>query len=292
MLMEAIPTGVREELVATKSLSPVKVIAKLMTIYQPGGLHERTVILRQLEDPGEASNALTGVQSLRKWSWWLRRAQDVGLCLPNSTILLRGLTKLMKKLLSQNPEFAFRTSLVRNTLQLDTSPKHQTVRTYSEHLLSELEQLVHLEKSAERATTAGYPWGLPDAPPEEQIKLVQDDALMLRMLTLYIVAQIARDARLKERTKKCLKAKVGFLLEQPAAPEWCPECVSWWRNRTWLLFKYYYQMEEVTFFQGDFGGEARKPTTCGTNLGKPPDPLAHGGRSREQGPDMDSWDDA
>ena len=760
MLMDAIPTGVREELVATKSLSPVKVIAKLMTIYQPGGLHERTVILRQLEDPGEAGNAVTGVQSLRKWLRWLRRAQDVGLCLPDSTILLRGLTKLMKKLLNNNPELAFRTSLVRNTLQLDTIPNHQTVRTYSEHLLSELEQLVHLEKrskvaNAERATattsqvkqlnaassgstedknvkknvkeckffhqedgcrrgaactwghnvepgekrcyvcgstkhfarecprkdiqkdpkvqkvekeaeapnktankspapaeapavatkeaettkeevasvggdslrsvmeeaskmlksmgveekptktreemtkgrmlelqkelqqiqdgswkprinmmktamvarvkfgkkalldtgathalrskrsdenlvegkeykkvrvnlaaggsktmwmtdggtlvheepgmepilpvgrlvrelgcsfewkddecflfhpirgqiaveveegcpqitqaeaekmvdelegmmslrsmkkvayddacwgaewmaelvekhpvlasipslvkdnlvevpaedlsllkanrrtrrrwieqgvtvhlyagpeegltlkraylekggdgtrlieidvkrgahhdmlriggmystllklamlgaidavvggpncrtrsvlrhtpregfpgpsrTAGYPWGLPDAPPDEQGKLLQDDALMLRMLTLYMVAQIARDAMVKERSKRCLKAKVGFLLEQPAAPEWCPECASWWRNRTWLLFKHYYQMEEVTFYQGDFGGEARKPTTCGTNLGfQPPDPLVHGGRSREQGPELDS----
>lgn len=578
MLMDAIPTGVREELISTKSLSPVKVIAKLMTIYQPGGLHERTVILRQLEDPGEAGNAVTGVQSLRKWLRWLRRAQDVGLCLPDSAILLRGLTKLMKKLLNNNPELAFRTSLVRNTLQLDTIPNHQTVRTYSEHLLSELEQLVHLEKrskvaNAERATaptsqvkqlnaassgstedknvkknvkeckffhqedgcrrgaartwghnvepgekrcyvcgstkhfarecprkdiqkdpkvqkvekeaespnktankspapaeapavatkeaettkekvasvggdslrsvmeeaskmlksmgveekptkareemtkgrmlelqkelqqiqdgswkprvnmmrtamvarvksgkkalldtgathalrprrsdenlvegeeykrvrvnlaaggsktmwmtdggtlvheepgmepilaidavvggpncrtrsvlrhtpregfpgpsrTAGYPWGLPDAPPEEQGKLLQDDALMLRMLTLYMVAQIARDARVKERSKRYLKAKVGFLLEQPAAPEWCPECASWWRNRTWLLFKHYYQMEEVTFYQGDFGGEARKPTTCGTNLGfRPPDPLVHGGRSREQGPELDS----
>ena len=141
MLMEAIPTAVQEELVATKSLSPLKVIAKLMTIYQPGGVHERTVILRQLEDPGEAANVMVGVQSLRKLLRWLRRAQDVGLCLPDSTILLRGLTRLMKKLLNQNPEWAFRTSLIRNTLQLDTIPSHQAVRTYSEHLLAmELQQ--------------------------------------------------------------------------------------------------------------------------------------------------------
>lgn len=110
----------------------------------PGGLQEKQVILRQLEDP-EAGNALAGVTSLRKWLRRLRRAEDVGLSLPDASILLRGLTRFMKKLAS-NPEMGFRSSLIRNTLQLGTIPNHGTVRTHSEHLLSELEQMVHVEK--------------------------------------------------------------------------------------------------------------------------------------------------
>ena len=142
--------GVKEELVATKSLTPLRILAKLMSLYQPGGLQEKTVILKQLEDPGEATSAALGVQQLRKWLRWLRRAEDVGLSLPDASILVRGLHKLMKKVLGAHPEMAFRASLIRNTLQLDTIPNHDTVKTFSEHLLGEMEQLVHLEKKTKQ----------------------------------------------------------------------------------------------------------------------------------------------
>ena len=150
MLLSAIPGGVKEELVATKSLTPLRILAKLMALYQPGGLHEKTVILKQLEDPGEPTTAAQGVQQLRKWLRWLRRAEDVGLSLPDASILMRGINKLMKKLLGGHQEMAFRASLIRNTLQLDTIPNHETVKTFSEHLLGELEQLVHLEKKTKQ----------------------------------------------------------------------------------------------------------------------------------------------
>ena len=99
MMLTAIPTGVREELVATKSLTPLKVLAKLMSIYQPGGLQEKTVILRQLEDPGEQQTVLGATMSLRTWIRWLRRAEDVNLSLPDPSILVRGLHRLSKKVL-------------------------------------------------------------------------------------------------------------------------------------------------------------------------------------------------
>ena len=123
MMMAAVPQSIREELVATRSLTPLRIVTKLMTIYQPGGVQEKTVILKQLEDPGEAGTTSSGVAQLRKWLRWLRRAQDVGLSLPDASILMRGLTKLMKKILAANVELNFRASLVRNTLQLDTIPR-------------------------------------------------------------------------------------------------------------------------------------------------------------------------
>ena len=96
-----------------------------------------------------------GVQQLRKWLR-LRRAEDVGLSLPDASILMRGLNKLMKKVLGLHQEMAFRASLVRYTLQLDTIPNHETVKTFSEHLLGEPEQLVHLEKKTkQRAASPG-----------------------------------------------------------------------------------------------------------------------------------------
>ena len=66
-----------------------------------------------------------------------------GLNLPDSTILMKGITRLSQKVLAQQPGLQFRCSLVRNTLQLDTVPTEETVKTYAEHLLAELEQLMH-----------------------------------------------------------------------------------------------------------------------------------------------------
>ena len=48
---------------------------------------------------------------------------------------------------------------MRNTLQLETIPGHDTVRTYAEHLLAEMEQLVHLKKKTKQAPV------VPELPP-------------------------------------------------------------------------------------------------------------------------------
>ena len=70
---------------------------------------------------------------------WLRRATDIGLNLPDAIILMKGINKLSKRILTQQPDLQFRCALVKNTLQLDTIPNEETVRTYAEHLLAELE---------------------------------------------------------------------------------------------------------------------------------------------------------
>ena len=62
------------------------------------------------------------VTSLRRWMRWLRRAVDIELSLPDSTILLKEVSRLSRKVLQQQPKLQFRCSLIRKTLQLDTVP--------------------------------------------------------------------------------------------------------------------------------------------------------------------------
>ena len=57
LLLAALPDGQKEEMVATKNLSPLAMITRLMTIYQPGGLSEKAIILN----------------SHRRLSAWVRR---------------------------------------------------------------------------------------------------------------------------------------------------------------------------------------------------------------------------
>lgn len=89
--------------------------------------------------------------------------------------------------------------------------------------------------------------------------MLEDDVLMFRFLLLYIAAEEVRKAENKEDP-------VGLGLEQPAEPKRMPQVVSLWRTEQWKIMERLHGMSTQTFFQGDFGGEARKPTTWGGNL--------------------------
>ena len=48
----------------------------------------------------------------------------------------------------------------------------------------------------------GRPWGLDELDEGERAKCHLDDLLLFRMVTLYIVARIGRDARLAHRRRR------------------------------------------------------------------------------------------
>ena len=141
LLMGALPEALKEEVISAKSVTALGILCKSMAQYQPGGLSERTAILSALESPPEATNVQMAVTSLRKWIRWKRRAMELEVSIPDSTILVKGLSRLVKKILIQFPDLNFRLSLVRNALQIDTIPTQESVSQYSEHLLAELEQV-------------------------------------------------------------------------------------------------------------------------------------------------------
>ena len=149
MLMSALPESLKEEVISSKSLTAIGILTKAMVQYQPGGLSERSAILSALEAPSEASTINAAITQLRRWCRWKRRAEEVGVSVPDPTILIRGLGRLMRKITVAYPELSFRLSLVRNSLLVDTIPTLQTVTQYSEHLLAELEQMGHQAKRRE-----------------------------------------------------------------------------------------------------------------------------------------------
>ena len=141
MLMSSIPENLREEVVSSKCMNTISILTKGMVMFQPGGLSERASILAALENPVEAASIPAATQGLRRWVRWKRRAEELGVSVPDATILMRGLHKLTKRILTMFPDLSFRLSLVRNGLLVDTLPTLQSVSQYSEHILAELEQM-------------------------------------------------------------------------------------------------------------------------------------------------------
>ena len=146
LLMSAIPPTQQEEVIAGKEISTMAVLGRLMSSYQPGGLSEKAAILSALDAPEEAQGMAQAVVGLRKWLRWHRRAGEIGVVRPDATIQVKGLGRLMKKVLKDNTDLAFRIQLAKSTLAIDTTPTETTVMTYANHLLAEVEQVAHQDK--------------------------------------------------------------------------------------------------------------------------------------------------
>ncbi len=150
MLLMALPEGQREDLISAKKLTALKLVCHLLVTYQPGGLAEKELILRQLESPGEVTTLGEAVQSLRKWSRWRRRAGELGVSGPDPFLLLKGLNRIIRRPLEANRDLSFRISLARSTLQVDVTPTSSSVTSFAMHLLAEFEQVAHQEVGARK----------------------------------------------------------------------------------------------------------------------------------------------
>ena len=147
MMLSAVPKAIREEIIAHGQVSTLDLLCKLYSVYQPGNLQEKTLVLKMLEQPEECTSALQAVEGLRRWSLWRRRAASLGMAEPDASVLVRGLDKITGLIIKGSGELAFRVSLIRSTLQVDVSPSSSTVTTFLQHLQAEMEQQARLGAS-------------------------------------------------------------------------------------------------------------------------------------------------
>lgn len=70
---------------------------------------------------------------------------------PDATIQVRGLQKLVRKILKDHGDLAFRIQLAKSSLLIDTVPTSESVLKYANHLLAEIEQVAHQDKKKKEA---------------------------------------------------------------------------------------------------------------------------------------------
>ena len=172
----AVPEGQREDLISSKRLSALGIVCQLLVIYQPGGLAEKELILRSLEQPAETTGLPEAVQSLRKWMRWRRRASDLKISEPDPFILLKGLNRIIRKPLEAHRDLSFRISLARSTLQVDATPTSSSVTSFALHLLAEFEQVVHQESAQTSKKKAD-----PEKVKNLKVKKVEEEARQAEM---------------------------------------------------------------------------------------------------------------
>ena len=157
MLLQAVPEGVKDELISARRLSVFGILTQLLLTYCPGGVLEKQTLLRSLEDPLEVGTMSEAPSAIRRWLRWKLRTEEIGAVTPDPALLLKGLNKLTRKVLEANKELQFRVSLARNSLGVDTRPTDLTVSHFATHLLAEIEQVALSEKRAAAVVPKGEP---------------------------------------------------------------------------------------------------------------------------------------
>ena len=152
MLLQVVPENIRMEILANRLQTTLSILARTLTIYRPGSV-ERQQVLKALEAPGSANTPMELVEALRRWARWLKRAQDLGLQVPDPSILLRGLDQEKKSQLEKHGEVAFRANMLRYSLELDSAPTLPSVVKLQSHLLGEFEQIAYRGRARTTTTT-------------------------------------------------------------------------------------------------------------------------------------------
>ena len=77
LLMNAMPAGLKEELVAGRTLSTSSILFKVLRNYQPGGVAEKAETLQALTSVRSVRSPKEAVEKLRKWRGHQLRAAEL-----------------------------------------------------------------------------------------------------------------------------------------------------------------------------------------------------------------------
>ena len=142
LVLGAVDESLKEDLVSRRATtSIISMLFRLHTVYQPGGPHERSRILRALQEPQSPENLSQALALLRTWPRSMQRCQDMGMSFPDCTVLAKALTVTAGKFITESPDAAFRTQLLRSSLRIDGQPSLDSVRKYHQHLQAEIENM-------------------------------------------------------------------------------------------------------------------------------------------------------
>ena len=141
LILRAVPNALKDELVSTQKMTCIDAVALVYCTYQPGGLKERSALLRFLTSPESASDVPNALKQIKRWSRWRRRAEQLEVSIPDPTLLLAGLDGLTAKALARHTEVVFRLSSFRYSLNIDAVPTLPKVCDLASMLQAELEAL-------------------------------------------------------------------------------------------------------------------------------------------------------
>ena len=108
MLLAALPSSIKSDIIANTKLTAASIMLEVMKRFQPGGLGEKSGLLRALTAPETATSPAHGVEKLRLWSRNVARAVELGVTLPDPVLQIGALDSICRQILNKEPQINFR----------------------------------------------------------------------------------------------------------------------------------------------------------------------------------------
>ena len=143
LLLNAVPKSVKDEVVASRSMTTPGILFQVFRTYQPGGLGERSKLLEDLTRVPTVASYADVVASLRLWKRKANRASELCAQLPDPLLMVRTLDGIAKLVVEGSPQAAFRLSTFRMNHALDVRPTMDSLWLFHDLLLAEAELAMH-----------------------------------------------------------------------------------------------------------------------------------------------------
>ena len=142
LLMPTMTATIKQEILMLRLASVKDVLFKLYTVYAPGGAAERASLLRQLETIPTTTSVVDLIANMRRWKKLASRAAEMGVALPDGSVLLMAIEAAVKGVVDSNRDMAFKLNMAKQELQLPYKPTVSAVMVYADHVMAELHQII------------------------------------------------------------------------------------------------------------------------------------------------------
>ena len=158
LLLEAIPTSVKTEVVTARALTTVGILFLLHTWYQPAGQAEKAAILQYLVNPDAPKDLTSAVKNLRRWIRLLARSSELQLASPDPSLLIKAVDRLGQPYLADSAAI-FRVQAFRLQHGVDHQPSYDISVSLAQLYLAEMETLALMTPETKKQKIAAMQEG-------------------------------------------------------------------------------------------------------------------------------------
>ena len=142
LLLAAMSPSVKAEITMLRIDRVKHCLYKLYTIYAPGGASERASLIKQLEYIQPQNSIIDMIAALRRWKKLIGRAAEMGVSLPDGSVLLVAVEAAIKPIAEAQKDVNFKLNMAKSELSLPYKPALSSVLTYADHVIAELQQVI------------------------------------------------------------------------------------------------------------------------------------------------------
>ncbi|CAE7879420.1 unnamed protein product, partial [Symbiodinium microadriaticum] len=122
LLLAAMSSSIKAEITMLRIHRVKDCLFKLYTIFAPGGASERASLIKQLEHIPAHTSVVETIAALRRWKKLMGRAAEMGVSLPDGSVLLMALEGATRQITEGNKDISFKLNMAKNELGLPHKP--------------------------------------------------------------------------------------------------------------------------------------------------------------------------